>query len=494
MTLCVIGFAETYTLGIGIPKYLSPTPPMGSLYSSSWYCDKEEIGMTLCKDDNDEHTIGVKIVINSYFEGTAIIECGYVYIYQYESYGKLYTRTGTGTTKYYIRCGDDPIPPTEIRLPEKDTMTIYESLTLKPTIIPANANAYIILTWTSSDTSVATVNSSGVVTPTGFGNTNITVRTKNNLSATCTVTVEKINATSISVISSKKIIYGDSEKLRYNIYPSNSNNTIVWSSSDETVASVTQEGVVTAKKAGSTNIKVETDNGKSDVCTVTVPPLPDQITLPQMAEVNLNKKVQLNARFVPTNALDHLLWDSDNKEIATIDESGIITGHSVGQARITVRGKNATGVSTTCVVNVIEPEYKLIVWAKDGSKASYRLNERPMLTYSDGNIVLSTTETIVEYNAMDINKYTFEELDDNTNIVPPQTISPADTHLLQQGETVLLEQCEPHSIVQIYAINGKLIDSYTIGGDGTLQISISQYPKGTYLIKTRHLTHKIVKR
>ena len=95
---------------------------------------------------------------------------------------------------------------------------------------------------------------------------------------------------------------------------------------------------------------------------------------------------------------------------------------------------------------------------------------------------------------MDINKYTFEELDDNTNIVPPQTISPADTHLLQQGETVLLEQYEPHSIVQIYAINGKLIDSYTIGGDGTLQISISQYPKGTYLIKTRHLTHKIVKR
>lgn len=392
----------------------------------------------------------------------------------------------------YVSVSVEGTPPTAVSISTCKIIHLGETLTLTPMLTPNDA--YATFTWDSSNTAVATVSSSGVVTPKDFGETSITVTTDNGLSATCLVTVEKVNATSISVTSYKKIIIGDSEKLSYSIYPRNSNNFVTWSSSDETVATVTQEGVATARMAGTADIKVETDNGKSDICTVTVPPLPNKITLPEEVELNLNKSIQLMAQLESYNSLDYLLWSSDNEIVATVDEDGMVIGHSVGKARITVRGKNATNVSATCVVNVIEPEYKLIVWAKDGSKVSYQLNMRPRLTYNDGNIVLSTTETIVEYDAKDINKYTFEELDDNTNIVQPQTISPANAHLLQQGETVLLEQCEPHSIVQVYAINGKLIDSYTIGGDGTLQISIGQYPKDIYVIKTKHLTHKIVKR
>lgn len=290
------------------------------------------------------------------------------------------------------------------------------------------------------------------------------------------------------------MIIGDSETIKYNIYPSNSNNSVSWSSSNEAVVSVTQQGVVTARKAGTANIKVETDNGKSDICVVTVPPLPNQITLPQTIEVNLNKSVQLNAKLTPTNALDYLLWNSDNEAIATVDENGMITGHSAGKATVTVRSKNVPNVYTTCVVTVTEPEYKLIVWTKDGSKVSYRLNKRPTLIYNDGNIVLSTTETVVEYRAEDVNKYTFENPEDNTNSVQQPIVTPVDARLQLQGETILLEQCEPYSVVQIYAVNGKLMDSYTIGADGTLQIAIGQYPKGIYIIKTKHLTHKIVKR
>ena len=488
-----LGFAETYSLRIGSPQFLSPTPPTGVLCSSYWHCDKEEIGITLHNDDNGK-TYGVTIVINSYFEGTATIECNYVYTYQYESFGKLYERTGTGVKNYFIKCADKPIPLTSIRLPEKVTTTIYQSITLTPTLVPANANVNTNLEWTSSNTSVATVNSSGVVAPKSFGQSTIEVTTPNGLSATCLVTVEKVNATSISITSYKKMIIGDSEELKCSIYPSNSNNSVTWSSSNTAVVSVTQQGVVTAKKAGTANIKVETDNGKSDICEVTVAPLPEQITLPQVVEVNLNKSIQLSARLTPANALDYLLWSSDNEGIATVDENGVVTGHGAGQATITVKSKNVPNVYTTCEVTVTEPEYKLIVWTKDGGKVSYRLNKRPTLTYNDGNIVLSTTETVVEYRAEDIYKYTFENPENSTNSVKQPIATPIDARLQLQGETVLFEQCEPYSIVQIYAVNGKLVDSYTIGADGTLQIAFGQYAKGIYIIKTKHLTHKIVKR
>lgn len=483
------GFAETYSLGIGIPKFLSPDPPKGVLYSSHWYCDTEEIGMTYHKDE-DSKTYGVTIVINSYFEGTAIIECDYVYEYQYESFGKLYNGVGTGSKSYFIKCS--AVPPTSISLPKEKTMHLDETLTLTPTLTPSNAGT--TYTWSSSNPTIATVNSSGLVTPKSFGETAITVKTANNLSATCVVTVEKVNATSISIASNKKMIIGDYEEIEYSIYPINSNNSVTWSSSDVTVASVTQQGVVTAKKAGTANIKVETDNGKSDVCAVTVPPLPTQITLPSVVEVNLRKSVQLSAVLIPANALDYLLWNSDNEEIATIDEKGVVTGLRAGQATMTVKSKNAPNVSATCVVAVKEDKYDLIVWTKDGCKVSYRLNKRPTLTYEDGNILLSTTETVVEYKDEDISKYTFENIPDNTSAIQQPKVSSVNASLQQKENTILFEQCEPYSLVQIYSVNGKLVDSFTIGADGTLQIPTEQYPKGLYIIKTKHLTHKILKR
>lgn len=480
--LYTVGFAQTYTLGIGETKFLEvPDPPMdGWISSGAWYCDKSEISFV------EKHDYGAIIKIDSYFSGTATVEC--MYVYQYLLNGR--TQVGTGTKMYFIKCS--AVPPTSISLPNEKTMHLDETLTLTPTLTPSNAGT--TYTWSSSNPTIATVNSSGLVTPKSFGETAITVKTANNLSATCVVTVEKVNATSISVTSYKKIIIGDSEKLSYSIYPSNSNNVVTWSSSDETIVSVTQEGVVTAKKAGTANIKVETDNRKSDVCVVTVPPLPTQITLPSVVEVNLRKSVQLSAVLTPANALDYLLWNSDNEEIVSIDEKGVVTGLRVGQATITVKSKNASNVSATCVVAVKEGKYDLIVWTKDGCKVSYRLNKRPTLTYEDGNILLSTTETVVEYKDEDISKYTFENIPDNTSAIQQPKVSSVNASLQQKGNTILFEQCEPYSLVQIYSVNGKLVDSYTIGTDGTLQIPTEQYPKGLYIIKTKHLTHKILKR
>ena len=78
--------------------------------------------------------------------------------------------------------------PTNITLPASKTLNIQETITLKPTITPSDATA--TLTWSSSDTGVATVSSTGDITGISAGTTDITVTTHNGLSAKCTVTIE----------------------------------------------------------------------------------------------------------------------------------------------------------------------------------------------------------------------------------------------------------------------------------------------------------------
>lgn len=477
----IISIAQYYILNVGDAKEIEIIP-INDIISEEWNSSDPSVVEVVW-------AYGAKAKIKALKPTekgqTVTISCFYQY----------YKNISLGTQASYterISVQVIGINPTEISIPQNKTLHLGDTWTIIPNIIPNNA--YATFTWSSSNTSVATVNSSGIVIPKGFGETVITVTTDNNLSATCVVTVEKVNATSISVISYKKMIVGDSETIKYNIYPSNSNNVITWSSSDESVASVTQQGVVTAKRTGTADIKVETDNGISDICTVTVPVLPEKITLPEKVEVNLYKKVQLKALLTPQNSLDYLQWSSDNEDVATVAPNGIVIGNAIGEARITVRGKNATDVSTTCVVTVKEPKYQLIVWATDGSKVSYQLNKHPVLTYDNDNIILSTTETVVEYKAEDICKYTFEDFERDVNAVQQSLVTPVDARMSQQRDMILFEQCEPLSSVQIYAINGRLMSTYKIGEDGTLQIFIGQYPRGIYIIKTKHLTHKIIKR
>jgi uncharacterized protein YjdB len=73
--------------------------------------------------------------------------------------------------------------------------------------------------------------------------------------------------------ATRKILYGDSYKLTATILPSNAaDKSLAWESSDDTVATVTSEGLVTAVAAGSAAISVKTaDGNKTDSCSVTVP-------------------------------------------------------------------------------------------------------------------------------------------------------------------------------------------------------------------------------
>lgn len=160
---------------------------------------------------------------------------------------------------------------------DKSTLTLTEgeTSTLTATVAPANATNKEV-TWSSSNTDVATVSNSGVVSAKAVGNATITVMTVDgNKVATCSV---KVNAAVVPVTgvsfnsASVTMTEGESLALVASVTPSNATNqSLTWSSNNTTVATVSANGVVTAKKVGTVTITVITvDGGKTATCLVTV--------------------------------------------------------------------------------------------------------------------------------------------------------------------------------------------------------------------------------
>ena len=167
-------------------------------------------------------------------------------------------------------------PLESISLPEKEEIELGNTLTLTPTFNPENATNKTV-TWTSSDESVATVDNNGKVTSKKIGSTIITVTSQDgNKKATCTVTVKEalagIPLESISLPEKEEIELGNTLTLTPTFNPENATNkTVTWTSSDESVATVDNNGKVTSKKIGSTTITVASQDGnKKATCTVTV--------------------------------------------------------------------------------------------------------------------------------------------------------------------------------------------------------------------------------
>ena len=160
------------------------------------------------------------------------------------------------------------------------TLSIGGKATLIPTITPYNVSNKNV-TWTSSDSNIATVNN-GVVTGVSAGTATITVKTSNGKTATSKITVSKeaINVTNITLNSNKiNLDAGSSYTLKVSYSPTNATNqSVTWSSSNTGVATVTN-GVVRGVRGGTATIMAKTSNGITATCTVEVSKADDVITI-----------------------------------------------------------------------------------------------------------------------------------------------------------------------------------------------------------------------
>jgi uncharacterized protein YjdB len=184
--------------------------------------------------------------------------------------------TKSGTCSVTVNAPAAPIPVTAISLNKSaTTIGIGSSETLTVNYTPADANTGKAVSWSSSNTSIATVDNSGKVTGVAAGSATITATstTDNNITASCAVTVQAVAVTGVSINpTSANLQIGGSTDLTYTILPANATDkSVSWSSSNTAVANVNNNGHVTAVAAGTATITVTTTDGnKTASCTVTV--------------------------------------------------------------------------------------------------------------------------------------------------------------------------------------------------------------------------------
>ena len=168
------------------------------------------------------------------------------------------------------------VPVTDATLsPTTLDLKVAEKRTLAPVISPSNAT-FKVLTWSSSNSAVASVNSNGEVTAVALGTATVTGTTidGSNKTVKCTVNVIPTQVESVTLDKTTlELIVTESASLKATVSPDNANiKTLSWSSSDDAVASVNQNGLVTAVAKGTATISATTTDGgnKTATCVVTV--------------------------------------------------------------------------------------------------------------------------------------------------------------------------------------------------------------------------------
>ena len=143
-----------------------------------------------------------------------------------------------------------------------------ETFQLNATLTPANASTKV--TWSVSN-DVVSVTDDGKVTAKRAGSAIVTA-TAGNVSAKCSVTVTDVAITRVDFTdSSVDMLEGDSRKLSVSVAPSNASvSSLTWSSDNTRVATVSQDGTVTAVGEGTAKITAKAPSGKYDTCWVYV--------------------------------------------------------------------------------------------------------------------------------------------------------------------------------------------------------------------------------
>ncbi len=232
-------------------------------------------------------------------------------------------------------------------------------VTLSAMVYPTNATNKT-LSWSSSNTCVATVNG-GVVCGLCQGTATITATAADGSgkSARCTVSVtEDILVTSIELTPSDKTLkVGSSFFPSVTVCPTNATkNSVTWSSANSNIASVNpNSGLVYAKAVGTTTIYATACDG-SGVCgcsTVRVVPVyvQDIIVCPETLTLDIGEKSCLEATVYPVNATNpNVSWTSGDCNIADVDDNGCVTAKSAGTTYICANAQDGSGVSGCCEV------------------------------------------------------------------------------------------------------------------------------------------------
>ena len=284
----------------------------------------------------------------------------------------LVTARGNGTATITATSGEksasvtitvSQASSTVVITPVSSTLVaISETVQLRATVRDGNNNIFsdASISWSSSNPSVATVNTQGLVTARGSGSTIITA-TAGDRTATAAITVVQLpNTVVITPASATLFAIGETVQLHATVKDEKAQTvpgaTVTWQSNNTTVANVNSSGLVTAHQNGTTTITV-TSGGKSASVTITVAQVSSTITItPAAATLTaLGETAQL--RVTVKDAKNQTVpgatvtWQSSNTAIVSVNSSGLVTALANGTATITAA---SGGKFTTVTITVLQ--------------------------------------------------------------------------------------------------------------------------------------------
>lgn len=362
--------------------------------------------------------------------------------------GKL-TAVAAGTATITAASKDNPmvkktctvkvlVKTTGVKL-NKTSATVYtdNKITLKATLSPSDATNKNV-TWTSSNTKVAKVSSSGVVTGVKKGTATITCTTKNGgFTATCKVTV-KTSVKTTSVSFPKKTLTIDDGTLvamGATVKPSNATNkTITYTSSNPKIAKVYPSGNVYGVTPGTVTVTAKTeDTGKTATMKVTVKAVyPESVKLnAKKLTIDCGEVVQLTPTISPSNcSYRSVTWKSSSPSSVYVSKTGSVkglkagttatitcttnSGKKVATCKVTVKAIPVTGVKIdkasitidtdqsyrlNAVISPSNASNKEVVWSSANTKVAKVSSNGLVVPVKKGTTIITCTTKDGEYSA-----------------------------------------------------------------------------------------------
>lgn len=143
----------------------------------------------------------------------------------------------------------------------------------------------------------------------------------------------------------------------------------------------------------------------------------------------------------------------------------------------------------TIAAQANEPITQLVIWAKDGTKVAYALNDKPKVTFTETDLIITSNAIEVNYALESMARFTYEKSSDTgiTNLLNNETFK-------LDGESLLFPSLKANSTVSVYSANGTLVLKQTVRQSGEYAFPLSNLNAGIYLINVNGLTYKIMKR
>ena len=264
----------------------------------------------------------------------------------------------------------NPVPPVSIAASDISLLMTDAGKTVSYTVSPDSTTDKSV-SFKSNDQTIATVDASGLVVPTGVGNTTITITSKadgtvlTTIKVTVTSTVNVISSVTPSV-PTLTIAPGVSQTILLTLNPLDASITSIdWKSSNTGAATVDANGVIKAIADGSSTITVTVTGPNASqtgtvtqtaTISVTVASIPVSSIVLDNPNLNLtlaSGTTQLTATILPITATNqNITWLSTDPSVATVNAYGVVSVVALGTTTITATTKDGTALTATSIVTV----------------------------------------------------------------------------------------------------------------------------------------------